>query len=436
MSDFDVKFKAYEKAMHANNNFGLKGKALGEQYGRYALGLQYDEQKATNKAKGKAQAQWFATEKKNAARAEQALKNAKAAKNGGKFHGVTAEQLEKRLGLGKTTGLSEYYKAMEANNELAEQALKNAKAAKNGGKFYGVTAEQLEKRLGLGKTTGLSEYYKAMEANNKLAEQALKNVREAEKNAKFKGVTSQQLDDFYGIGKESDMTKYFRELESKGNTGFWGKVKNLVKGKGKWALGAALVVAAGYGISQLFSDKKDEPAKPIKPLIPITDDEAPAGEQPAQAPAGQAPAGEQPAQAPAGQAPAGEQPAQAPAGQAPAGEQPAQAPAGEAPAQQPTPVTGTVIGTVGTQPGNTLVLPDGNCYIVKKGDCVWNIAKKYLQAKNKDVEGYRPRNAEIARETARMMEINKLQYDNTREKKNYYVNIYPGDILKIEENVA
>ena len=34
------------------------------------------------------------------------------------------------------------------------------------------------------------------------------------------------------------------------------------------------------------------------------------------------------------------------------------------------------------------------------------------------------------------MEINKLQYDNTREKKNYYVNIYPGDILKIEENVA
>ncbi|MBO5385769.1 LysM peptidoglycan-binding domain-containing protein [bacterium] len=187
------------------------------------------------------------------------------------------------------------------------------------------------------------------------------------------------------------------------------------------------MVAAGYGISQLFSDKKDEPAKPIKPLIPITDDDAPAGEQPAQAPAGQAPAGEQPAQAPAGQAPAGEQPAQAPAGQAPAG---------EAPAQQPTPVTGTVIGTVGTQPGNTLVLPDGNCYIVKKGDCVWNIAKKYLQAKNKDVEGYRPRNAEIARETARMMEINKLQYDNTREKKNYYVNIYPGDILKIEENVA
>ena len=54
MSDFDVRFRNYENAMHANNNFGLSGQALSDQYGRYAVGLQRDEIKAKNKAQGRA----------------------------------------------------------------------------------------------------------------------------------------------------------------------------------------------------------------------------------------------------------------------------------------------------------------------------------------------------------------------------------------------
>ncbi len=52
-NEFDVRFAAYERAMHAHNNFGLSGDALAQQYGRYTTGLQYDADKAAKKVFGR-----------------------------------------------------------------------------------------------------------------------------------------------------------------------------------------------------------------------------------------------------------------------------------------------------------------------------------------------------------------------------------------------
>ena len=52
--NFDAKFAAYEKYLKANaDKLGLKGDKLAEQFGRYSVGLQYDQIKADKKAFGK-----------------------------------------------------------------------------------------------------------------------------------------------------------------------------------------------------------------------------------------------------------------------------------------------------------------------------------------------------------------------------------------------
>ncbi len=71
MSTFDVKFAAYQGAMHQNNNFGLTGEAVSEQYGRYTIGLQYAEEKAEKKKLGRALAKEKATQKKAAQQSQQ-----------------------------------------------------------------------------------------------------------------------------------------------------------------------------------------------------------------------------------------------------------------------------------------------------------------------------------------------------------------------------
>lgn len=63
-TSFDAKFSAYEKYLKSDaKNLGLSGEKLGEQFGRYSVGLQYDEQKAANKALGKAYAKELAIER-------------------------------------------------------------------------------------------------------------------------------------------------------------------------------------------------------------------------------------------------------------------------------------------------------------------------------------------------------------------------------------
>ena len=65
-------------------------------------------------------------------------------------------------------------------------------------------------------------------------------------------------------------------------------------------------------------------------------------------------------------------------------------------------------------------------YEVKKGDCVWNIAKQHL----KDLSGdpnYKPTNAEILKHTKELMELNQLVF----EPDGYHVMIRPKQHLKL-----
>lgn len=71
MGAFDGKYAAYERAMQQNNYFSLRGDAIGEQFGRYAQGLQYDEIKAEKKRAGREFARQLAEERKALSAAEQ-----------------------------------------------------------------------------------------------------------------------------------------------------------------------------------------------------------------------------------------------------------------------------------------------------------------------------------------------------------------------------
>lgn len=65
-------------------------------------------------------------------------------------------------------------------------------------------------------------------------------------------------------------------------------------------------------------------------------------------------------------------------------------------------------------------------YVVKEGDCVWNIAKKHLKELNPD-PNYKPTNAEILKHTKELMELNQLEF----EPDGYHVMIRPNDHLKL-----
>ena len=73
-----------------------------------------------------------------------------------------------------------------------------------------------------------------------------------------------------------------------------------------------------------------------------------------------------------------------------------------------------------------VIEPGQGEYKVVKGDNVWNIAKKDLIANNKEKD-YKPTNAEIAKRTKELLELNNLKY----EKDNYTVLIYADQELKL-----
>jgi hypothetical protein len=70
--------------------------------------------------------------------------------------------------------------------------------------------------------------------------------------------------------------------------------------------------------------------------------------------------------------------------------------------------------------------PSKNEHIVVKGDNVWNIAKQHLKDMKND-PNYKPSNAEIAKHTRELIELNRLKY----EPDGYVVIIRPDDVLKL-----
>lgn len=85
------------------------------------------------------------------------------------------------------------------------------------------------------------------------------------------------------------------------------------------------------------------------------------------------------------------------------------------------------------KPGDAVKLPNGTIHIVQDKETIWSIGRDYLTKKNKNTKGYEPTNKELCEQRDELMQINKLEYDNTRKKKDYYVNIYPNDTIKLAE---
>ena len=155
------------------------------------------------------------------------------------------------------------------------------------------------------------------------------------------------------------------------------KIFKSMKGKkGKAAL-AALGVGLIGGVIAYFNQKDKTPTVEATPAIPVEQNPKPADSTGTQQPAIENPAAIPPAAVP-----------------------PAEEPATEKPATE---------------------------YIVKKGDCVWNIAKQHLKDLHKSDPNYKPTDKEILEHTKELMKLNNLKY----EADGYVVIIHPEDRLKL-----
>lgn len=321
MSEFDVKFRAYENAMHANNNFGLSGDALAQQYGRYTTGLQYDAEKAANKAFGREYGRALAQERA-AARADyinfwqrelpkyDALRYAE---NASRPFSITASQIDNQFGLNRTpmtaAERADYTRFWQQNAPAGNAPAGNAPA--------GQTVKVLDAHGGCEykgqKYATLAEF----RANNpevsipqaelaKVTDPAQRTLVEQQKitnyrNAmKAQGMTGAELEEQvnrYKEGIKHDKRKAINKRKgekiakqkaaeapkgAKGAKGA-GKFGKFFKGKGGkigLALGAAaLIGGAIFGLSKCSDDKEAEtPVTPTEPETPTTP--APVEEQP------------------------------------------------------------------------------------------------------------------------------------------------------------
>ena len=150
------------------------------------------------------------------------------------------------------------------------------------------------------------------------------------------------------------------------------KIFKSMKGKkGKAAL-AALGVGLIGGVIAYFNQKDKTPTVEATPAIPVEQNPKPADSTGIQQPAIENPAAVPPAAVPQAEEPATE-------------------------------------------------------YIVKKGDCVWNIAKQHLKDLHKSDPNYKPTDKEILEHTKELMKLNNLKY----EADGYVVIIHPEDRLKL-----
>ena len=72
-------------------------------------------------------------------------------------------------------------------------------------------------------------------------------------------------------------------------------------------------------------------------------------------------------------------------------------------------------------------------YTVKKGDCLWNIAKQYLIDEHKNDPDYKPTNQEILDKTEELMKLNNKEYEKPlpQDSRKRKVVIVPNEELKL-----
>ncbi len=366
--NFDAKFAAYEKYLKANaDKLGLKGDKLAEQFGRYSVGLQYDQIKADKKAFGK--------------------------------------QYGKELALERQAKRNEYVKFWE--NALDEKDKMDAKKAR----IRKEIAEIKGRKSGVVLADEIAEAKISANTNNaKVAELEKQLKYERGKLERFKKL-AQNKGQVSGVVKADEIAAAKILENQKGSS----KITKLLKGKkGKAGLIAAAVLAVGAGITALVkSGKKDDTAPVNENLELVTDPENIIGpvlpEEEAADTTGTTdttdttdttvvipPAGSDTTEV---TSPDGADTTKT-------------APTEEVPEQLIIP------GADGAP---------SDLYTVVKGDNVWNIAKAHLKELHKDVEGYKPTNLEILNHTKEIMELNGLKY----EADGYRVLIYPEDKLKL-----
>ena len=376
--NFDAKFAAYERYLKANaDKLGLKGDKLAEQFGRYSVGLQYDQIKADKKAFGKQYGKELALER-------QAKRNEYV-----KFWENALDEKDK----------------MDAKKARIRKEIAEIKGRKSGVVLADEIAEaKISANTNEAKVAELEKQLKYERGKLERFKKLAQTLEQDKKLAKNKGQVS-------GVVKADEIAAKKILENQKGSS----KITKLLKGKkGKAGLIAAAVLAVGAGITALVkSGKKDDTAPVNENLELVTDPENIIGpvlpEEEAADTTGTTdttdttdttvvipPAGSDTTEV---TSPAGADTTET-------------APTEEVPEQ--------------------LIIPgaDGapsDLYTVVKGDNVWNIAKAHLKELHKDVEGYKPTNLEILNHTKEIMELNGLKY----EADGYRVLIYPEDKLKL-----
>ena len=316
----------------------------------------------------------------------------------------------------------EQLEAQKARRE-AQKAAKEAKHSKTGnktvfdkkaGKYISLDAATINQKKAE-KATKLEEAKKAKEAsktgsktvfdkkagkyisldaatiNQKKAEKAakLEEAKKAKEASKFGGKT---IPDPHNPGKyisisADEVKQIYDNKIPKKSGGLFSKIGKFFKGKGgKAAIGAgivALLAAGGTWIYNKVSGKKDD--QPVNsnnnttPTTPV----APTDSTEVKPPVTPTPGG-----------------------------------------NDTTPNEPTDPVKPGNNDNNNNNVPKD--YVVKKGDCVWNIAKQHLKDLSND-PNYKPTDAEILKHTKELMELNKLQF----EPDGYHVMIKPEDKLKL-----
>lgn len=373
--NFDAKFAAYEKYLKANaDKLGLKGDKLAEQFGRYSVGLQYDQIKADKKAFGKQYGKELALER-------QAKRNEYV-----KFWENALDEKDK----------------MDAKKARIRKEIAEIKGRKSGVVLADEIAEaKISANTNEAKVAELEKQLKYERGKLERFKKLAQTLEQDKKLAKNKGQVS-------GVVKADEIAAKKILENQKGSS----KITKFLKGKkGKAGLIAAAVLAVGAGVTALVkSGKKDDTAPVNENLELVTDPENIIGpvlpEKEAADTTGTTDTTDTTVVIP---------------------------PAGSDTTEVTSPDGADTTKTAPTEEvPEQLIIPgaDGapsDLYTVVKGDNVWNIAKAHLKELHKDVEGYKPTNLEILNHTKEIMELNGLKY----EADGYRVLIYPEDKLKL-----